>query len=256
MNATQTSGRFHDHFSELAARYADFRPRYPAALFEYLTTLVPAESVVWDCACGSGQATVDLAKRFQAVFATDASAEQVASAKPQPGVQYSVALAEQSGLPDGSVDLVTVAQAMHWFDLGLFYHEVKRVLRQNGVVAAWAYGINDVEGEDANRIALDYYSNIVGPYWPPERKLVEQGYRGVPFPFAELLAPQLKLEVYWTLEQLLGYYSSWSATNRFIKANGRNPIPALAEALSKAWPEPESPRLVSWQIALRVGRHA
>jgi SAM-dependent methyltransferase len=195
-----------------------------------------------------------LAGRFKKVFATDASAEQISSAKTHPRVHYSVALAEQSGLPSGCVGLVTVAQALHWFDLDRFYVEAKRVLVPDGVLAAWAYGVNRVDGDDANQIALDYYSNVVGPFWPPERKLVEQGYRDMPFPFAELQAPPFKLEVHWTLEQLLGYFSSWSATNRFIKANGQNPIPGLAAALAKAWPDPDSPRLVTWQIAVRVGR--
>src|SRR5436190_1039921 len=209
MNALPPGGRFHDHFSELASRYADFRPRYPAALFDYLATLVPADSVVWDCACGSGQATFDLATRFNKVVATDASAEQIASAKPHPRVEYSVALAEQSGLESGSVGLVTVAQALHWFNLERFYPETKRVLKPAGVLAAWAYGMNQVAGEDANEIAQDFYHNVVGPYWPPERRLVEEGYRTIPFPFKEIVAPSFQLEVHWNLEQLLGYFSSW-----------------------------------------------
>jgi len=211
---------------------------------------------VWDCACGSGQASIDLAERFSKVFATDASKEQIASAKPHSRVEYSVALAEQSGLAANSVGLVTVAQALHWFDLERFYAEANRVLTANGVLAAWAYGICQVAGDEVNRIAQDFYANVVGPYWPPERKLVEQGYRGMPFPFAELVVPSFQLEAQWPLEQLLGYFSSWSATNRFTKATGRNPIPDLAKAMEKVWPDPNSPRLVTWQIAMRVGRRS
>src|SRR5688572_27473051 len=167
---TQT---FHDHFSGVAGRYADFRPHYPAALFDYLASLVPADAAVWDCAAGNGQATVDLAKRFRSVMATDASAEQIASASPQPGVEFRVASAEASGLPDFSVSLVTVAQAMHWFDLERFYAEVDRVLLPGGVLAAWAYGINVVEGEEVNAIVQDFYGNTLDEYWPPQRRLVE-----------------------------------------------------------------------------------
>ncbi|HKQ40395.1 MAG TPA: class I SAM-dependent methyltransferase, partial [Verrucomicrobiae bacterium] len=151
---------FQDHFSSVANQYADFRPKYPAALFDYLATLAPRNSLVWDCAAGNGQATLDLAARFAKVIATDASAEQIASATPHPNIEYRVALAEQSGLPDASVSLITVAQAVHWFNLDRFYTEVRRVLQPGGALAVWAYGINQVEGDDVNQLVQDFYSNI------------------------------------------------------------------------------------------------
>jgi ubiquinone/menaquinone biosynthesis C-methylase UbiE len=251
---TQSDQPFHDHFSSFAARYAGFRPHYPVELFDYLATLAPKDSTVWDCACGNGQASLDLAERFGQVFATDASRAQIASATPHPRVEYRVAPAEESGLPDGSIRLITVAQALHWFDLERFYLEAKRVLAAGGVLAAWAYGINQVEGDAVNQIVQDFYSNIVGPYWPPERTLVEAGYRTIPFPFVEPETPSFQMEVHWTLEQLLGYFSTWSATNRFIKATNRNPIQPLSSALEQVWTSPSSPRLVTWPLSLRVGR--
>jgi SAM-dependent methyltransferase len=254
VNASKPAGTFHDHFSGFAARYAGFRPHYPASLFDYLATLVPQTSLVWDCACGNGQATVDLAARFEKIVATDGSQEQIASAAPRANVEYRVALAEQSGLPDGSVALLTVAQALHWFDFDRFYAEAKRVLAADGVFAAWAYGINQVEGEAANQIVQDFYSNVVGPYWPPERRLVEEGYRTIPFPFSELVPPVFSMETHWTLEQLLGYFSSWSATNRFIGAKGSNPLGPLSVALSRVWLDPNSTRRITWPLTVRVGR--
>jgi ubiquinone/menaquinone biosynthesis C-methylase UbiE len=245
---------FHDHFSEVAKRYADFRPRYPAALFDYLATLVPRSSLVWDCACGNGQATLDLAARFDRVVATDASRKQIAAATPHPNVEYRVAPAEQSGLPDESVALITVAQALHWFDFERFYAEAKRVLRPTGVLAAWAYGVDEVEGDQVNPLVQDYYSTTVGPYWPPERKLVEDGYRTIPFPFAEITTPMFRMETRWTLDQLLGYFSTWSATNRYLKATGRNPLESLSANLSRVWGDANSPRLVTWPVSLRAGR--
>src|SRR5262245_42473803 len=188
---TQT---FHDHFSAVARRYADFRPHYPPALFDYLTTLVPRSATVWDCAAGSGQATLDLSSRFARVIATDASAEQIGSATPQHNVEYRVALAEQSGLPEASVNLVTVAQALHWFDHDRFFLEVKRVLSPGGVLAVWVYATNQLEDEAVNRIVQDYYSNIVGQYWPPERKLTETGYRTITLPFIEIAPPSFRME--------------------------------------------------------------
>jgi ubiquinone/menaquinone biosynthesis C-methylase UbiE len=245
---------FHDHFSRVANRYADFRPRYPAALFDYLATLTPRNSLVWDCACGNGQASVDLAARFDKVIATDASREQIASAATHPKIEYRVAPAEQSGLPDHSIGLVTVAQAVHWFNFDRFYAEVRRVLHRNGLIAIWAYGIDVVEGDDVNQIVQDYYSNIVGPYWPPERKLVEEGYRTIPFPFTEVTPPAFRMELRWTLDQLLGYMSTWSATNRYIKEKDVNPLEPLAEKLERLWPDANSARLIEWPLSIRVGR--
>ena len=248
------SKSFHDHFSNVASRYAAFRPRYPAALFDWLATLVPQSAVVWDCAAGNGQASVDLAERFARVVATDASAEQIASAKPHPKIEFRVAPAEQSGLADESVGLITVAQALHWFDRDRFYGEVRRVLKPGGVLAVWAYGVNRTDDDPINNVILDFYENVVGPYWPPERKLVEDGYRTIAFPFDEIASPGFCMEAHWTLEELTGYFSTWSATNRFIKATGQNPLEPLAERLKRTWGDAKLPRRIEWPLAVRVGR--
>lgn len=248
------NAHFQDHFSGVAARYADFRPKYPAALFDYLATLAPAHGTVWDCAAGNGQASFDLVERFQKVIATDASEKQIASAPPHPRIEFRVAPAEQSGLKDDSVDLVSVAQALHWFDLERFYAEVRRVLKPNGILAVWAYGINRVEDEEINKRIYDFYDNTVGPYWPPERRLVEEGYRTIPFPFVEILPPQIHMEARWTLEQLLGYFSTWSATNRYIAATGRNPLESLSNELAPAWGDAKKARLIMWPLSMRIGR--
>lgn len=248
------SQAFHDHFSGVANRYADFRPHYPAALFDYLATLVPRDATVWDCACGNGQASADLAARFAKVIATDASKEQVSSAAARANIEYRVAPAEQSGLPDHSVGLVTVAQALHWFNFDKFYAEVNRVLAPAGVIAVWSYGINLVESEAVNDLVQEFYAETVGPYWPPERQLVEEGYRTIPFPFAEITPPAFRMESHWTLEQLLGYFSTWSATNRYIKANDKNPIEPLTISLRKVWGDANQRRSVVWPLVVRVGR--
>jgi ubiquinone/menaquinone biosynthesis C-methylase UbiE len=254
VNQTELTPTFSDHFSKVAARYADFRPHYPAALFDYLATLVPKDSTVWDCACGNGQASSDLAARFLKVFATDGSRDQIASAAPRPNLEYRVALAEQSGLPNHSVQLLTIAQALHWFDLPRFYSEARRVVAPGGVIAAWAYGIDEVEGDAVNQIVQDFYFNIVGPYWPPQRKIVEDGYRSISFPFDEIAPPSFRMQTLWDLQQLLGYFSTWSATNRLIKSTGKNPLPPLAAVLEKVWIDPTSPKTVTWPLSLRIGR--
>jgi len=209
---------------------------------------------VWDCAAGNGQATFDLAQRFDRVIATDASKEQIGASTPHPKIEFRVAAADQSGLSDESIDLITVAQALHWFDLEKFYIEARRVLRPGGVLAVWAYGINEVEGDVVNQLVQDFYFNVVGPYWPPERRLVEEGYRTIPFPFAETAPPTFRMEARWTLEQLLGYFSTWSATNRFIKATGNNPLELLSKTLAREWGIPGVRRDVSWPLSLRIGQ--
>jgi ubiquinone/menaquinone biosynthesis C-methylase UbiE len=257
LSEVRMSTGFHDHFSEVAKRYADFRPHYPPSLFDYLTTLAPRDSLVWDCATGSGQAALDLAARFEKVIATDASAEQIASAPRCGNLEYRVALAEKSGLPDESVGLLTVAQALHWFRLERFFTEANRVLKPNGILAVWVYATNRVEGDEVNSMVQDFYSNVVGPYWPPERKMTENGYSTIVLPFREIKpTPSFRMEARWTLDQLLGYFSTWSATNRFIKAKGWNPIELLAEGLANVRGDPNLPRRVVWPLTLRVGQKA
>lgn len=245
---------FPDHFSAVASRYADFRPRYPSRLFDLLANLVPRDVLVWDCAAGNGQATVDLAARFDRVVATDASREQIASALPHPRIDYRVAPAEESGLPDGSVGLLTVAQALHWFDLDRFYAEARRVLRPGGVLAVWAYGVTAVDGKEVNDLVQEFYETTVGPYWPPQRTLVEDGYRSIPFPFAEVPTAPMQMEANWTLDQLIGYLGTWSATNRYIKATGLNPLEPLRESLATHWGDEKHPRRILWPLPLRIGK--
>lgn len=244
---------FHDHFAPVAASYADFRPRYPRELFAWLAARVPRHDLAWDCAAGSGQASVDLAEFFTRVVATDASRAQIDAAVPHPRIAYRVAPAENSGLADAAADLVTVAQALHWFDLAGFYAEVRRVLRPGGVLAVWTYGVLTVAGAEVDALVQHFYHDVVGPYWPPERAHVENGYRALAFPFAEITAPPFAMEASWALPQLLGYFRSWSATGRFAVARGVDPVTELAEQLGPLWGAGEL-RRVTWPLALRVGR--
>src|SRR3977135_153940 len=206
-----------DYFSTCSSQYASFRPRYPPALFAWLSSVSVAHERVWDCACGNGQASVDLAEHFQEVYGTDLSAEQIAHAEPHPRVSYRVGLAEECGLSENFVDLVTVAQALHWFDLERFYQEARRVARPGAVLAVWSYGVCEIPSAKGDAELQNYYSNVVGPYWTPERRLVESGYRTLKFPVPELQPPEFVMQLGWSLEQLLGYVSSWSASARYLK---------------------------------------
>ncbi len=247
---------FKDHFSVVAGHYRDCRPGYPPALFQWLSSQCFARDLAWDCGAGNGQASTELARHFNRVIATDASAAQIAQAEAHPAVEYRVMPAEASGLESQSADLVVVAQALHWFDLDLFYAEVARVLKPGGLVAVWCYGIMTVEGAAVDAIVQEFYSDTVGPYWPPERRHVETGYRDLPFPFVEIASPPFVLDAKWDLAQLLGYFRSWSATAACIKATGTDPVTALAARLAAVWGGPGLQRTVEWSLAQRVGSPA
>lgn len=244
---------FQDHFSAHADDYARFRPAYPPELFRWLAGLVPRADTVWDCATGNGQAALGLAACFRRVVASDASAEQIAQAPPHPGVEYHVWPAEQAGLDTGVVDLVTVAQALHWFDLERFYAEVRRVLRPAGVLACWGYGFQGMEPAFTPALTR-YYHEIVGPYWPGERSYIDSHYQKIPFPFAELAPPASVMEQSMTLAELLGYLGTWSATRRYLAARGQNPLELIHEELRALWGPPELRRPVRWDLFFRVGR--
>jgi len=245
---------FKDHFSRQAADYAKFRPRYPEELFDYLASIAPGRQLAWDCGTGNGQASVGLATVFDRVIATDASEKQISNAQPHKRVEYRVAPAENCDIASGKVDLIMVAQALHWFDLDLFYAEARRVLKPNGVLAVSAYNLLHINPA-IDQIVNRYYFEVVGPFWPPERKLVEQ-FADLPFPFHEIDPPEFEMTAQWNLEHLVGYLRSWSATQRFIAANKRDPLEAIADDLRAAWGDPGQMRKVVWPLILRVGINA
>ena len=243
-----------DHFSRLAPGYASCRPGYPDALFSYLAGLVHRHELAWDCAAGSGQATLPLASRFQRVVATDASAAMLGQAPRHPKIEYRVATAEKSGLSPATVDLVVVAQALHWLDLDRFYPEATRVLIPGGILAVWTYGMQKLEDPAIDRLLQRFYTDVVGPYWPGERRHVESGYRTLPFPFPELEPERFAMEEKWNLSQLLGYLRTWSATQRFRESHGRDPVEQLGLEIEPLWGPPMSGRMIRWPLSLRVGR--
>lgn len=245
---------FKDHFSVAAHEYHRHRPGYPPELFDFLAGAAPGRALAWDCATGTGQAAVALAEHFERVVATDASAAQVSHAVPHSRVSYAVATAEQSGLADRTVDLVTVAQAMHWLDLDRFFPELRRVARPGAVFAAWTYSLAD--GDPAiDPIVRGFYEEM-GPWWPPERVHVEEGYRRLAFPLDPVDAPRFEIRARWPLDRLLGYFSTWSAVNRCRREAGTDPLEALRARLAAAWGDPDQPRPVRWPLHLRVGRVA
>lgn len=243
---------FKDHFSAHAAVYQQARPDYPAALYDFLAAQAPSRERAWDAGCGNGQASVDLAQRFNEVIATDPSAQQILHASPRSNILYRVEPAEHSSLENGSVDLVCVAQALHWFDLDRFHEEIRRVLKPRGVVAFWSYADCRVSAEiDALKNRL--YVDLTGPYWSPERALVESGYANLPFPFDRIAAPAFELCMQWDLAHYLAYLRSWSGTQAYIRALNEDPVSRLETEFCEAWGDPARSRSVRWDFHLHCG---
>jgi SAM-dependent methyltransferase len=242
---------FKDHFSRQAADYAKFRPRYPREMFEYLGTIAPSRKLAWDCGTGNGQAAIQLAEVFDRMIATDASEKQIANAQPHERVEYHVAPAEDSGIQSGVLDLIIVAQALHWFDLDRFYVEARRVLKPNGILAASAYNLLQIE-PTIDAVVNRYYYEVVGPFWPPERKLVEQ-FAKLPFQFQEIDPPKFEMTALWNLDHLLGYLRTWSSTQRFIAGRSSDPLEQITDGLSGAWGDRQQTRNVTWPLVVRIG---
>lgn len=244
---------FKDHFSAHSAGYAAYRPTYPASLVDRLADLCTGHGAALDVGCGTGQLSVLLAERFGQVVATDASPQQIEKAQPHPRVTYRVAPAENSGLPDRSVDLVTAAQAAHWFDLPAFYAEVRRLGRPGAILALVTYGVIEADADVAS-VIRHFYKDVIGPYWPPERRHVEEGYRSFDFPFEEVAAPACAIEVQWRASDLIGYADTWSAVRGAEKAQGREPIERFQVEIAEAWGDPERRRTIRFPISFRIGR--
>lgn len=241
---------FEDNFSRQARAYAQHRPVYPDTIFAFIASNAPALERAWDCATGNGQAAHGMVRHVREVVATDASSDQIAHARPHDRIHYRVAPAEASGLEDHSVDIVTIATAMHWLNLDLFYAEVKRVLKPGGLFAAWSY-FNQTIDDEIDPIVARYSRQIVGPYWSPRIVEVRGTYRDLPFPFEEIVPPPFEINVEWSVADLLGYLSSWSATQKFIEVNGRHPLDEVREELESAWGD--GVRTVRWPLTMRIG---
>lgn len=244
---------FKDYFSGVASDYRSYRPGYPDALFDFLANATPGRELAWDCATGSGQAAVILGDRFDRVVATDGSQAQLDSAEQRSNIDYRQELAENSSLEDGSVDLATVGQALHWFDLDGFENEVRRVLKPGGLLAVWSYAVLASE-PDIDAAIHRLYEDILGEFWTHERRMVEEGYASIDFDFEELDVPEFAMQATWDLPKLAGYLSTWSAGKRYEETHGVNPVTLVAEQLESAWGKPDREVMIRWPLTVRVWR--
>ncbi len=244
---------FQDHFSNHADEYARFRPGYPEELYDFLASLVPGSGTAWDCATGNGQAAVSLARRLRFVAATDASLRQLARAHRDPKVGYVAALADATPLRDASIDLTTVALALHWFDQDRFYEEVRRVVKPGGVLACWTYHLQRVDAK-VDAVVQRLYSDVLGGYWAPEIRHVETGYQSLAFPFEEIPHRPFCVGARWNLARLAEFMGTWSASRKYFEETGRKAVDEVRGELAEAWGDPRETREIVWDLHLRVGR--
>jgi len=241
-----------DNFSAQSAEYAIYRPTYPKALYDYLLSLVKYKKAAWDCATGNGQVARVLAQHFEKVYATDISEKQLSQALKVPNIYYRVEPAEQVSAVADSFDLITVAQAIHWFNFEAFYAEVKRTLKPDGLFAVIGYGLMNID-KKVDQEVFKLYEDILGKYWDPERRYIEEAYKTIPFPFEEIVAPHFQIKTTWNFKQLIGYLNTWSSLQHYKKANDRNPLEYMFTALKEAWGN-DAEKEVRFPILLRIGR--
>lgn len=241
-----------DHFSARASDYARHRPDYPPELFEYLAQLCRVRRTAWDCATGNGQAAKQLGRHFGTVVASDASVQQLRHAVD--ATPHRVACrAEQVALRDASADLIVVAQALHWFAVPEFFAEVRRIARPGAIFAAWTYPLLELDAPVGD-LVRDFSSRVVGPYWPPQRAHVDNGYRDIALPFEEVVAPSFGIRREWSLSDLIGYLGTWSSVRRYRERSGVDPLAALAPRLRTVWGNEQRLHSVRWSLPLRVAR--
>ncbi len=241
-----------DNFSEISKEYSRFRPKYPPQLFKFLNAKIKCFERAWDCATGNGQVALPLSDVFNEVHATDISEQQIKNAVSRNNIHYSIQPAEKTNFPSDSFDLITVAQAIHWFDVEKFYSEVFRTLKQDGLIVVLGYGLFRTNPE-ADRIILDLYNNTLGPFWDPERRYIDDSYTTISFPFREIVTPNFEFNEIWNIDQLTGYLKTWSAVNHFKKEKGFDPVEKLIPKLKQSFGNRGE---VSFPILLRLGRRS
>jgi ubiquinone/menaquinone biosynthesis C-methylase UbiE len=241
-----------DLFSKQSSLYAIYRPTYPDELYRYILSFVENKSVAWDCATGNGQAAAALAPNFKTVYATDISEGQLKNAVKVSNIIYSRQPAEKTTFDDNSIDLITVAQAYHWFDFSAFEHEVKRVAKNGSVIAIWGYGLIYASDVNVDQLIQYFYKDVTAPYWDPERRYVDEQYLTIPFPYHELPTKGFTIERHWTLEEFANFLRTWSSVQNFIKKNGIDPVDDFTKKLKEIWND-ESAIRFNFPVFLRIG---
>jgi SAM-dependent methyltransferase len=244
---------YEDHFSGHAEAYARHRPRYPEAIYSWLASLTPRHELAWDAGCGNGQVAGSLAHHYREVHASDASGDQLSNALPHPRVHYHEEPSHRTTLARASVDLVAAGAAAHWFELEGFYREAVRVGREDAIIALWSYGPRDI-ADAVDPVVHRFQEEILRDYWPERIQYVHDQYRTMPFPFEDIAAPPFEMSAEWTLDEFLGFLSTWSASQKYLADQGSHPLALIDDELAAAWGDSHAPRRITWPLFFRVGR--
>lgn len=244
--------KFSDHFSANASEYVKYRPVYPQSLFHFLAGLSERKELAWDSATGNGQAAIGLTPYFRKIIATDASSSQIRNAIKNPKITYIVTASESTPIKSSSVDLVTVATAIHWLRTEKFYKEVKRVARENAIIAVWNYFESEITTE-IDEIVNHFSENLLKDYWPAETKKIKNFEEKIPFPFERIHSPEFFIEANWTLSNFLNYLSTWSSVQNYLKLNGTNPLKLIYDKLADTWGEENKERKIRWRLKMKTG---
>lgn len=242
-------------FNQHAADYAKFRPIYPIEIFEFLKQVSPSNDLAYDVGTGNGQCAVTLANYFCNVLASDLSKEQIANSVPKKNVRYFVSEAHESNIQAESVDLITVATAIHWFNFDKFYSESKRILKKEGVIAVWSYGWHECENQQISNMIQKIGKEILKDFWSPQPKLIWDEYKTIPFPFVEMNHPKFNQTLYWDRNEFIGYLTTWSATQKYIQAKEEHPVKSIYTELTEIWKDPQSKLKFNGPIYMRLGRN-
>lgn len=241
------------HFDQQSENYLLFRPTYPESLYSYLMGLVKEKDCAWDCATGNGQVAVSLADHFKEVIATDLSQAQLEQAPEHERIKYYCCPADKTSIKTSSVDLITVAQALHWFNFDSFYKEVRRVSKPAACIAVWCYSLGKLHN-GTDLLIEELFNKILGKeYWPPERRYIDESYQTIPFPFEKIRTPEFIMEKEVNLGQLAGYLNTWSAVKEYQKRNQRNPVEFILPELEASWGEPHTEYTIRWPLHLLAG---
>jgi ubiquinone/menaquinone biosynthesis C-methylase UbiE len=246
--------RYIHHFGEKSSEYLQYRPTYPDQLFQYLYGMTEEANLVWDCGTGNGQSAIALSHYFKKVIASDINQPQLDQAIKKDNIHYCCFSAENAALSDSIVDMITVAQALHWLDLEIFYQEVKRVSHQTSFIAAWCYSLGTFQKE-VDEIIQKLYADILGDqYWPKERQYIDKKYQTIYFPFQRIQTPTFMMTKHVNLMELIGYLNTWSAIKEYQRLNHSNPIHLVMDDLKESWGDPIKKQEIGWPIHLLLGR--
>ena len=246
------ASQVHDSYSEAGTLYRDFRPAYPEKLFRYLAGSCRRKEKAWDVATGNGQAAQGLAKYFKLVHATDPSPSQLKQAIPRENIEYRTAAENHPELRKRSIDLICVAQGVHYLNLEKFYQEVNRVLKKYGVLACWNYGLPSVE-KGVDECINEFCNNILHSSWDAKRRKLEMNFRSLEFPLKESVTPRFEISTEWSLEHYLGFLKSMSAVRKYRQQAKQDPLLTLEEKLKSLWGNKEVKRNVVFPLFTKMG---